>query len=358
MSNKDSLIYKYPTIKTLCETYVCQMYYPYLDIFEEYEKDIKDSRFNYRLSKHPSNKAVEIMIKDPSIINVMGLVENPNPKIGILLEKSKKHFNKMDWDTMAKSCNPVVLDFLMNHADHINWRLLSMNDCDEALDILEKNVSKIEWKHFGQNSNSRAIKLLEQNMDKIELWMISSNPNALHLITQIVEDFGYHHIRGEGLSRNPNAMDILIKNPHLIVLDEILVNPSAISYLEGIIEELKNSGRLTNHILSRLAENPNSLPLFEKMANEGFLKEYDHRSIFQEIHFNHFNHFENRKTGYELDYQAMSIARNKLLEQELVTIFYHPSLYDEQLEYHLNNGGNFDDFNFEPYFSSKIWGFL
>ncbi len=341
-------IYEFPKIKALCDPDGSLYTNPDKLFFKDYNHN---EGHNYKLSKHPSNRAVKIMTKDPHIINVAGLVRNTNSNILQLLELSKHRFDRPDWEKMASSHNPTILEFLGKYKKHINWKILSENDSEKALDILEENFAQINWEHFALNVNPRAIILLEQNMQRIQLWMLSSNPKAMDLIYQNIEG-GWSQL-GSGLSRNPNAMDILIRNPNLIIFDSILTNPGAISYIEEKIEEFKKAGTLNSDMLRQLAQNPNSLPLFEKIIDDKFVEEYG--DVINEIQYYHFNL---NLSGYALNYKAMSRVRNIILERNLTGIFFHPDIYKEQMNLHLENGGDETNFNLEIRLCPKIWDVL
>ena len=57
--------------------------------------------------------------------------------------------------------------------DKIDWYLLSRNP--NAIHLLEQNKDKIVWSHLSLNPN--AIHLLEQNKDKIDWGWLSNNPS-------------------------------------------------------------------------------------------------------------------------------------------------------------------------------------
>ena len=63
--------------------------------------------------------------------------------------------------------------------EEIDWRILSSNP--NAIHLLEKNPEKIDWDRLSGNPN--AIHLLEKNIEKLERRnTLSSNPNAIHLL--------------------------------------------------------------------------------------------------------------------------------------------------------------------------------
>ena len=64
--------------------------------------------------------------------------------------------------------------------DKLNWDMLSSNP--NAIHLLEQNPDKINWVALSRNPN--AIHLLEQNPNKIYLYNLSQNPNTIHLLEQ------------------------------------------------------------------------------------------------------------------------------------------------------------------------------
>ena len=64
-----------------------------------------------------------------------------------------------------------------------------------AIPILEKNIDKINWLYLSSNPN--AISLIEQNLN--EYIMVLSNPNAIDIIEQNLDN-----IIWTALWKNPN----------------------------------------------------------------------------------------------------------------------------------------------------------
>jgi hypothetical protein len=305
------------------------------------------------LSRNSCNKAVEMLIKNPRLVNANGIVSNNNPKIGSLLEKSMHQFEISHWHKLAESHNPAVMAFLEKHPKKINWSYLSANECPEAIRILEKNPDKIvwwilssnpsaidilcnnqdkiDWWSFCKNTNPRAISIIEQNLDEINIEALSANPDAIHIISQHLDKVSPHY-----LSKNPKAMDILMEHPELIEFDSLLVNPAAISYLETQLE------RFNIYDLIRLLENPNCVPLFEIMVSIGMLN----ANIIPEDIIDELSHrLCHNKSLYDLDYQAMSKIRSKIICNELEQKAFHPDNVEEWSKYFCANGGDIADFD-------------
>ena len=100
------------------------------------------------------------------------------------------------------------------------------------------------------------------------------------------------------LSDNPNAIDLLENNIDKIDWVYLSRNENAIHLLEQNIDKID---------WELLSENPNL---------------------------------------FELDYLDMSKERTKLIEQELLSKALHPSRISKYLDYYLENGGDFCDFEY------------
>jgi len=379
----ETLIYKYPNLKALFETqcknspitfkgkYLSFALYlvvapylnPHTNITENYYSGYKYSERNYLyyVSKHPSNKAVRLLMKNLDKINLDGLVQNTNPKIGPLLEHSLDKFYKSHWMWMCKySSNPTVMAFLEKHPYKINWDDLSYNTCSDAIKILEKNQDKIDlferftynpsamdlikknldkvnWYELCHNPNPEAILIIEQNLDKIGVhgWgALSSNPSAIHIIEKHLDkmiDLNCLHF----LSINPNAMDILMKHPELMN-SRIFENPNALSFLESLDRNITKTRLSLDYMATR---NPNAFQFIEKMLNQGIISSNDILDIHDHLIKN-----ESLESLFDLDYQAMSKSRTKLLQDELMAKAFHPSRVSKWLDYHCENGGTVADF--------------
>jgi hypothetical protein len=255
----------------------------------------------YWLSINSSNKAVEVLMQNPFLINVNGLACNKNPKIGPLLESSMRLFTESTWELLCASHNPTSLAFIKKHSKKIYWSTMSSNECNEAIDILEENPGKIDWWSLCKNKNPRAIKMIEDNIAKIKIEALSSNPNAFHIISQNLDKISPHW-----LSKNPNpeVIKILMEYPDLIDFDSLLINPAAISYIGKKLQEL------TPIEIIRLSENPQCIRLIQQLLDAGMIDEEDMESIASRMVM--------LESVYELDYQAMSKIRSRIIYPELV----------------------------------------
>jgi hypothetical protein len=332
-----NLVYKYNNLKQLVESNGNPIFLnPHSNLIEYFSHN---QVAKYWLSCHPSNKAIEMLIENRDLINVYGLIKNPNPKVGYLLERSMHLFKGLKWrDTWRKlsySRNPGVLEFLEKHPKKIDWISLSSNDHpiairilkqhpekivwwilsenSSAMELLISNLDKIDWGNFCRNSHPQVIKIIEQNLDKVEIGMLSSNPEAVHIISQNLDK-----VWGFQLSKNTNpaALKLLIKNPILIDLRFLLKNPSAIPYLEKSIETILEDRMMKEFYLEDLAQNPKGLPLLEKLYASGVISKRDLKYIVQDF-------LIKDSSVYDLDYQEMSKIRSKIIRTELEQKAFH-----------------------------------
>ena len=296
--------------------------------------------YKYGLSKHPHNDAVEMLKNNPQLVDLLGLIRNPNPKITPLLEQYFEQFQLADWEEMCSSNHEVILEFLEKHTDKIEWRDLSANKHEIAIRILQNNPHKINfetlscnpsgieimkqnmdlinWNYFANNTHPDAIRIIEQNLDRVSTdtdWM--DNPNHMYHIS---------------LSQNPSAFHILLEHPHFIDFDFLLYNPSALAYIEA------NATQINNSNIGHLLENPNGLSLIEKLLKQGQISQDTVIEFYYELVMNE-SFFD-----VDLDYQKMSKQRSNIIYNELLEKAFHPSRVSRWLDYHCENGGTPEDF--------------
>lgn len=359
------------------------------------------------LSSHPSNEAIDLMIKYPALIDLRALILNTNPRVVDILEEYTVSIMPYYWDTMSLSENPTVLSFLGKHLDKIHWIGLSTNECDEAVCILEKNLDKINWTFLCSNKNPKAMEILEKNLEKLEQsdWkMLVKNPSALGifqrnmdkfmslnpctnpnpLVFEMIEQTGneefinklFNHcylstysgasnlilanltkVNWSQLSSNssdvsiqilmanqekinfsqlsfnthPGAINLLMENPDSIDLNAFLQNPSilynqcAISYVEAKIAQINSNPDedaqywATTRMLQFLGENPNCIPLLEKLLGTGKISQDTLYNAVAGRNQRTIREFmKTHSSMFDLDYQAMSKNRMDIIREELL----------------------------------------
>lgn len=278
----------------------------------------------------------------------------------------EKYVNKLkDWTELSSNIN--ALHILEKNLDKVVWDRLCANVNPKAIEILEKNMDKIDWEVLSANPN--ALHLIEKNMNKISWNYLSMNPNALHILEREdanVSWFSFHY--------NDNCFDLLEKNYfyldifelveyHFITKPEnankaraffeknahIIGNKKMFCYIPGLINLCgMNKEQLIDYIKNATSKKIYGLDYYNKLLYNNSPEALDIL-----IHFadKMCDLRELRKICYndylfDLDYQAMSIVRTKIIYDELLAKAMHPSRYGKALEYHIANGGGLDDFTF------------
>ena len=113
--------------------------------------------------------------------------------------------------------------------EKLDWWMLSRNP--NAIHIIEKNLDKVNWHRLSRNPN--AIHILENNLDKVKWDVLSSNPNAIHIIENNLDKVDWYM-----LSINPNAIHIIENNLDRVDWDELSSNPNIFEY---DYKEIKNT---------------------------------------------------------------------------------------------------------------------
>ncbi len=345
------IIYKYPKCKEFIEIYCDDSIYlnPHANIID-FINNNPTQIDNYWLSRNSSNKAIDMLMENYDLIDISGLVLNKNPRIGPLLELTMNLFDESDKIQLSHSKNPAVMNFLTKYPEFINWNGLSANNCKEAITMLKNNPDKINrciiqacnpaineliqdnYYWYSICMNPYAIKIIEKQLNedptKIDFDGLARNTNAIHLISKHLDK-----ISPFWLSTNTKAMDILITHPELIDFDSLLTNSNAISYIETRLQDI------TNDNMHKLAINKKCVILIQKMCDLGMINEDNMEQAINNCMINY-------EYAFELDYQAMSKNRVKIIYSELIEKALKPSRIEEWLDDHIKNGKDISDFDF------------
>jgi len=234
----------------------------------------------HRLSQNPN--AIHILEKYKSRIDWEGLSCNPNAFH--ILEQNK---NKIVWYELSENPHPDAIKLLKQNYNKICWVTLSKNP--NAIDIIEENYYMINWNEtcITLNTNPRVMKFIEERIDKLDMtdWeLLSRNPAAIDILIKYPNNIDW-----ESLSRNPceKAVELLRQNPDKICWTNICENPYAIDLIEENIYKIRNDSQFRN-----LATNP---------------------AIFT------------------YDYEIMKQTRMKL-NKELIEYFWHPLRVEKMIE--------------------------
>ncbi len=235
-----------------------------IPIIEEYLEKypcIATKTFWTYLSSNPI--AIPLLQKNLKNIDWKSLSSNPNG-----LQILKEHPIKINWKFL--SANPHVVPYLEENLDKVNWAELSTNK--NAVHLLEKFPKKINWYRIGSNPN--AIHIMENNFALLDLWVLCENENAIPLIEKNMDKILAHHFHKSQLlsphfrkmmCQNKNAIDYLKKYIHQFDDDcwfFLSRNPNAIPIL------LKNVDKINFHSFS---SNENIMQLF--LSDNGIVPE-------------------------------------------------------------------------------------
>jgi hypothetical protein len=263
---------------------------------------IKNEEGHLKLfSSHSSNNAIDMMIKNPQLINLDGLVINLNIRITPLLEMKKSEFTDLQWGKMSYSRNPAILAFLEENMDQIYWFGLSSNDCDDAIRILENNLDKVDWENFANNRSPKMSRIIETQFEKNpffseDTWTaLSINPSAFEFLEKHKEKINWYaacnnthprifelldkyiiwflQVGWDLLSRNPNAIAVISKNLDKISWNMLSRNPNAIAIILNNLDKVSwGDLSLNPNAIEILMEHPERIVFKNFLKNPNLLK--------------------------------------------------------------------------------------
>jgi hypothetical protein len=206
--------------------------------------------------------------------------------------------------------NDPAVEFFIKNPNKINWDWFSGNNHPAAVNFLiNKHPDKINWYWFSENTNPAAVNFLIKNPDKIDWDGISGNTN-------------------------PTAVNFLInKHPDKIRCNfSGNTNQAAVNYL------INNPDKIDWAVFTR-----NPTPA----AFEFIIEKYANKIDFKTVKYN--------PRLFDLDYQAMSLARVRIFEEELChKAVLNPRRVKVWLDDFLERGGELKDFKYEPYSVSNF----
>ena len=254
--------------------------------------------WNYIESNDPN--LIYILLKNPKYININYYYLSNNIHAIKILEKN---IDKINWNSI--SSNPNAIKIIENNLDKVVWSQLSQNI--NAIHIIEQNLDKVDWECLSFNVN--AVHLLEKNLDKVNWDFLSTNYNAVHLLEKNPDKIVWSWVIGHSqditqlqtinplstrqihpnfypliekyidkinnteidqtnlytLSRNPDTVSILEKNPHKICWEGLSRNPNAIHLIENNMDKISWWG---------LCHNVNAIHIIEKKFDYLYDKRY------------------------------------------------------------------------------------
>ena len=132
---------------------------------------------------------------------------------------------------------------------------ISKNESVHAINLMKKYPKLIDWTVI--SSNKSAMEIIEPNLEKISFGELCENENAVSIIkdlknkqkmqktsekNQLLRNF---YINWKNLSKNKNAMDLLIENQDKINWKKLSKNENAVHFLK------KNQDRIDWKMLSK-----------------------------------------------------------------------------------------------------------
>jgi hypothetical protein len=171
-------------------------------------------------------------------------------------------FTQTHWQYL--SANPHAIGLLK--PEHIAWDEMSMNP--NGIPLLESNLEMVNWKVVSLCCTS--IDFMKRYLSRLHLPYLCANPYAIDIIST------FHNLDWRALSKNSNALPLLMAHPDRICWDELSLNSNAIALLESSPDKINWSNLSKNpnamHLLLafperidwvKLSENPNAIPLLE-----------------------------------------------------------------------------------------------
>lgn len=204
---------------------------------------------------HPSTTTMHILKKHPDKVSWFHLCCNRETEA---VEMILNNIDKIEWDAFSTNSNPKALEFLEQNHNKIVWQIFCQyNNSDEAFNLMLKYPNNIRWDCINDNTNSAAVNLLYANKDR----------NI------------YNNIEWKALSKNPAAINLLIK--HYEIIDWVQFSKNENPYLEFIIKEycifnpeyLKKGLCKNSEAVNYLTQHPNVIDWTLLMQNNGLFKQ-------------------------------------------------------------------------------------
>ena len=192
------------------------------------------------------------------------------------------------------------------------------------------NINMLSWNGLSKNPN--AIELLKTNLDKIYWSELSFNENAISLLRE-----NYSKIYWNNLSMNPSALDLLRDNKDKIDWHRLSMNPSAIDLLRDNKDKISwllicynpNAEKLIKEHFDKLCNN--SLSIFsETLKQVKLLKElesYDKTRLY--------NKYKHLNVWYDLcnlqnNVHAMELLRDHKDKIDWYILSKNPSIFCDE----------------------------
>ena len=191
-------------------------------------------------------------------------------------------------------------------------------------------LDKLSW--FGLSRNPNAIQLLRDNIDKIYWSELSLNENAISLLRE-----NYSKIDWNNLSMNTGAIDLLRNNRHKINWYNLSMNSNAIDLLRENVDKISwllicynpNAKQLITEHCEKLSDN--SLSIFSETLKQVTLSKelesYDKTTLL--------NKYKHLTVCYDLcnlsnNVNAMEILENNLNKIDWYILSKNPAIFCDE----------------------------
>jgi len=246
-----------------------------------------------------------------------GFLENPSmaKEIMRLFYESfhgKGQFNNHRWGAMSCNPNPKVINDIYELHNVINWDLLSANPC--AIEHLkhaiyamkevysyrkqyityplssyddDENPREVDWSALSSNPN--AMELISENPEEIDWYNLTGNPSAIDFLLKHVKHIHWDY---DNLHKNPNAADLLIEHPEIFndsSCYKIVPTTKAVHILDNSYNQTITNNVFTNNHFYRTRQIWRMTSIFE-FDYKAFTRAIYHESgLFEEFHKNRFH---------------------------------------------------------------------
>ena len=228
-----------------------------IDIFKNYKKQIDWNTLS--LNKN----AIHLLERRRNKINWNNLMQNEGAT-NLLKDYFDEHtYNNNHLYHLVSNESKFAMDFIENviettSINKINILMqmqISKNESVHAINLMKKYPKLIDWTVI--SSNKSAMEIIEPNLEKISFGELCENENAVSIIkdlknkqkmqktsekNQLLRNF---YINWKNLSKNKNAMDLLIENQDKINWKKLSKNENAVHFLK------KNQDRIDWKMLSK-----------------------------------------------------------------------------------------------------------
>ena len=126
------------------------------------------------------------------------------------------------------------------------------------------DINKLDWYYLSVNPNAIHLisEALEQNRDKIYWRELSRNPGAIHLLERNIDKINW-----DNLSKNSNAIHLLEQNPNKICWYDLSGNPAICTY---DYDKIRAHCLIFKEDIIKNRFHPRNIPKFRDWGIDGF----------------------------------------------------------------------------------------